>query len=219
MKQRVEGPSLDIVTERCPDCGYGPAAMIRWAAEKQHKKYHRRRECGVPLPAKVSAPNCGVLVVPANDAVALKRLAYEMADAARMEMKKDVASFEYPTRGPSEDWDKNRTVAYLAVRDGHAVGYLVTRLRSKWGVRNLNEPFPAQGILLEEHEARRICLDLAFVANNHRRQGIGSSLIRFVADYNGVSIHGLVHVVPFTPAGRRLAERFSRDGRLFVYGS
>ena len=131
-----------------------------------------------------------------------------------MALGKSYASFALKSAEARRDWERNKATAYLGVRDGAVVGYLVTRNRTAWAVLNLDDP---EGeVTLVEHERPRPCLDLAFVCGGFRRRGIATSLVEFAAIDQGLLVEEFVHLRPWSPDGQRLAERFSRDGRLLV---
>lgn len=197
----------------CPQCGYGPAALSS-PAEKRHQKFHVLWEYGVLLPPDIPPPDNGVLTVPASGPKAHVEVAYKMARVAQMALGKSFASFALKSAEARRDWERNKATAYLAVRGGAVVGYLVTRARTEWGVLTLDDP---EGeVTPSEHELPRPCLDLAFVCGGFRRQGIATQLVEVAATDQGLPADEFLHLLPFSKDGRAFAERFSREGRLLV---
>lgn len=140
-----------------------------------------------------------------------------MADVAKFAMHKDVASFEWPRRGRSGDWERNAATAFLAVVRRSVVGYLVTRLRSAWAVRDFDHPPEAREIPLEVHSERLPSFDLAFVCESFHHRGIALALMRYAAKHYGMAADEVVHLRPFTVEGEALAQRFG-GSRLRVAG-
>ena len=197
----------------CPQCGYGPAALSS-SAEKRHQKFHVPWEYGVLLPPDILPPDNGVLRVPANGPKRQVELAFKMARVAQMALGKSFASFALRSAEAKRDWESSRAIAYLAVRDDAVIGYLVSRVRTAWGVFDLDDH---EGeVTVTEHAQPRPCLDMVFVCGGFRRQGIATSLVEFAAIDQRIPTDKFLHLLPWSPDGRRFADRFSRDGRLLV---
>lgn len=200
--------------DQCAQCGYGPVAMAEGNAKRRHAEHHARWASGIQLPPGISPPDEGVLVVRGNGPTPIRRFAWEMAGVAKLALGHDVPSFEFPRTRKSEDWDRYQTTAYLAVRDGAAIGYVVVRWRFRWGVMDIDNR--ETEIQLQDHAERRPCVDLAFVCDGYQERRIASALVRDIADDCGFSEVELAHTVPFTHLDWFLARRFSVGGRLLV---
>ena len=139
-----------------------------------------------------------------------------MARLSQRELDYEVPSFRHPKWIDWKGWAEHETTAYLAVVDDRVVGYALTRLRNIWGMVDLKRnPYDWMSGPIR-HEATRPCIDMVFVSVRYRGQGIAASLLRFVAESNGVPVDHIVHTYPLSEPGSRLVRGFSVNGRYLV---
>jgi hypothetical protein len=181
---------------QCPQCrGSGSQEGSYWG--RVHARQHRLWAQGIPLMQGIAEPNNRILVVPEHQTpLSFQRLAYRMAKVASKPAHAGAILFCPPSTRlfPCEEWTIYKRTAFLAVRDRHVVGLIVTFL-----------------ILAQENPLRTPLrsISLAFVCGNYLRQHVATSLVLFAAQYFCLSPAEMGWCGPFTTAGSALAKRFS----------
>ena len=200
----------------CGVCRFIYPVILKSVAEREHVQHHEWWESGIPLLTSMSKPEDGHMIVSAISSDADRKLAFQLDRLAQRETDSDRPPFPYPHRSGLEDCNQYNTTAHLAITDGKAIGYALTRWRNIWGlVDAIQNPYAWMTEPIR-HEERRLCIDMVFVSARYRGQGIATSLIRFVARSNSVPVDHLVHTYPLSEPGLRLAKKFSVDGRYLV---
>ena len=181
---------------------------------RQHRKLHKLWANGALLPRKMEEPDDSILIVPANGPSHAVRFAHKMSSIAHRTLPFDFNSFAIGRQALLQDWREYNTKAFLAVELRMAIGYLVTRLVSKWATVCLD--YTGRTVPIKNHEMRRPRIELIFVCSNHRRQGIGTKLVLAAAENHGVTPQEMVWQSPLEEVALPLARKFSNKGMLYA---
>jgi len=158
---------------------------------------------GVPIPAALQTawPSAAIAVVTTVSSIAWRRLAYELAQAARREGRYDTASFPVPLGRGRSDQDSVRTRALLYRHQDVTAGYLVLLdepTAGRYNLRTRQSTDAGRGTI-------RPTVGLVFVACHLRRAGIGRALVQAAAEQAHVTPAELAWWSPFTEDGAALA--------------
>jgi GNAT superfamily N-acetyltransferase len=153
-----------------------------------------------------------LLIVHGNASIRARMLAYRMARLVQRTLGHRYVSFQYPERR-TPDWTQWRTVAYIAIREGVMVGYLVSRMTVAWGEADLTDPDAV--VNTGGHVEQKALVDLVFVCPGFRRQGTASALVQAMAEDRGFPSDGLLWRPPFGSEGLGLVKRFNQ-GKVLV---
>jgi GNAT superfamily N-acetyltransferase len=137
-----------------------------------------------------------------------------MSSIAHRALPFDFNSFPIGRQALLQDWREYNAKAFLAVESRMAIGYLVTRLVSKWGTVCLDDT--GRTVPIKNYEMRRPRIDLIFVCSNHRQQGIGTKLVLAAAENHGITPQEMVWQSPLEEAAFPLARKLSNKGMLYV---
>jgi len=166
---------------------------------RRHARYHDELLNGLPVPPDF-AGDSGMRVVTPFDRVAVQRVATRLGLFMQREAGYDfnLAPSAMRRSHVGDEWTRHDTTCVVAVREGRAVGVLVTsrRARSGW-----IDPTTMASTKDEAggHIGRQI--DGVYVVVEHRRAGIAAQLAHQVAETYAVAVHDLLHNPPFSDAG------------------
>ncbi len=167
------------------------------SSSDNHDRLHMLWREGVPIP-KTAFFRREVAVVETTTPRQWRKLAYECARVAKRDGGYDFSSFDSPAAEPEPSPDRLR--AYLFRAGGRAVGFLsvMDSHRNAW------LDFAA-GKTSDAVESVRPRVNLIFVAERWRRQGVATSLVTAMAEDSGVPLDAVSWGMPFTREGRKLA--------------
>ncbi|MGW4049517.1 GNAT family N-acetyltransferase [Streptomyces sp. NPDC004779] len=140
-----------------------------------------------------------------QSSIAWRRLVYRVAKMPQRENPYDFRSWSHlgaPERS------ENNVRAYLLRADGRVIGYLAARDTDRHRPWNLDYGSPSGDI----DDTLRPRIDLIWVADAYRRQGVGIALIRALADDAGVSVSEVSWSSPVSKPGQQLARRLVPEG-------
>ncbi|CAM5608821.1 GNAT family N-acetyltransferase [Streptomyces hirsutus] len=103
---------------------------------------------------------------------------------------------------------KDNARAYLLKANGHVVGYLVAHDTDHHRPWDLVDESP----LGDADDTLRPRIDLVWVADAYRRQGVGATLVQALADDFGSPVAEVSWSTPISRSGRHLARRLSPSG-------
>ncbi|CAM5469320.1 ESCO1/2 family N-acetyltransferase [Streptomyces viridifaciens] len=195
--QLVQTPS----GSKCP-CG-----MTLRAPEdggNEHAAHHAMWAIGVRAPKNLDWWG-DLAVVTTESPIAWRKLTYQVGRMPQRENGYDANSWSH-LREPEQTPDNVR--AYLLHANGYVIGYLAThdvRRHHFWDLLDESE----NG---DQDDTLRPCIDLIWVADSHRRKGVGATLVQALANDSGCEITDVSWSTPVSNAGLRLARRISPGG-------
>jgi GNAT superfamily N-acetyltransferase len=194
----VNVPSVD----QCP-CGMRPYEHGD-IDDTEHTKHHMAWLYGVRVPRNLEWWG-DLAMVTTQSPVGWRKLAYQVARTPQKENGYDFRSWPYPAESKEDPLNKR---AYLLRANRYVIGYLtasdVDRHR-RWDLVDGSR-------FGEQDDSVRPCIDLIWVADAHRRMGVGAALVQTLADHFGCQVGDVSWSGPVSGAGRRLARRISPSG-------
>jgi hypothetical protein len=184
----------DDLERDCP-CGWQGHGHL-------HDGQHARWSLGIPIPPGMSFDHPIAVV----DTMAPKRwrtLAYECGRLARADGGYDMVSFPHPSGDPEPSEDNLR--AYLFATRSHVIGYLSADDVGN----NAAWDFDPRTSSSNPDPAIRPRVGLIFVADEWRRRGVATSLVRAMAADAGIGVTDIAWQWPFSDAGQTLAQSLS----------
>ncbi|WP_327267247.1 GNAT family N-acetyltransferase [Streptomyces sp. NBC_01218] len=182
-------------------CGMGLKADVNGG---DHAGHHAQWAFGVRVPKNLDWLG-DLVVVTTQSAIVWRRLVYKVAKMPQRENHYDFRSWSHLGE-PEETEDNVR--AYLLQANGYVIGYLAahdTDHHRPWDLGDASEFGKADDTL-------RPRIDLVWVADAYRRQGVGATLVQALADDFGSPISEVSWSTPISRSGRQLARRLSPDG-------
>ncbi|MER8261835.1 GNAT family N-acetyltransferase [Streptomyces albidoflavus] len=171
---------------------------------RAHADHHATWALGVRVPKNLFWPG-DLVVVTTQSPIAWRRLVYKVAGLPQRENHYDFRSWSHLGE-PEETEDNVR--AYLLKSNGHVVGYLTTHDTDHHRPWDLIDESP----LGDADDTLRPRVDLIWVADNYRRQGVGAMLVQALADDFGSPVAEVSWSTPISQSGLQLARRLSPDG-------
>jgi GNAT superfamily N-acetyltransferase len=193
----VETPS----DERCP-CGMS----LRETTEEdtEHTSHHLAWTFGI-RPPKNLVWSGSMAVVTTQSSIAWRKLAYRVARLPQKENHYDFNSWFH--LGTTEVTPDN-VRAYLLKANGYVIGYLAahdTNQHYRWDLVDGSR-------YGEQDDTPRPRINMLWVADIYRRQGVGATLVRALAGDFGCAISDVSWSNPISEAGCHLARRLSPEG-------
>lgn len=185
-------------------CPCGMSLQDRGDGGRGHTAHHAAWAFGIRAPKNLEWPG-NLAVVTTQSPIAWRRLAHRMARMPQRENRYDFNSWSHLGE-PEATPDNVR--AYLLKTNGHVIGYLAahdTSRHRRWDLidgARYGDP----------DDTLRPSIDLIWVADTYRRQGIGATLVQALADDFGCQATDVSWSTPISAAGRRLARRISPEG-------
>lgn len=182
-------------------CGMGLKADVNGG---DHAGRHAQWAFGVRVPKSLDWLG-DLVVVTTQSAIVWRRLVYKVAKMPQRENHYDFRSWSH--LGEPEETEDN-VQAYLLQANGYVIGYLATHdtdHHRPWDLVDESEFGKADDTL-------RPRIDLVWVADAYRRQGVGATLVQTLADDFGSPISEVSWSTPISRSGRQLARRLSPDG-------
>ncbi|MFF5931591.1 GNAT family N-acetyltransferase [Streptomyces hydrogenans] len=170
----------------------------------EHAGHHATWALGVRVPKNLFWPG-DLAVVTTQSPIAWRRLVYKVAGMPQRENHYDFRSWSHLGE-PEETEDNVR--AYLLQSNGHVVGYLSAHDTDHHQPWDLREESP----LGDADDTLRPRVDLIWVADTYRRQGVGATLVQALADDFGAPVTEVSWSTPISRSGLQLARRLSPDG-------
>ncbi|MFJ3575882.1 GNAT family N-acetyltransferase [Streptomyces rubiginosohelvolus] len=171
---------------------------------REHADHHAAWALGVRVPKNLDWLG-DLAVVTTQSPIAWRRLAYKVAKMPQRESHYDFPSWTHLGE-PEESEDNVR--AYLLKAKGHVVGYLAahdTYYHRSWDLVD-ESPFG------DADDTVRPRIELIWVADAYRRQGVGAMLVQALADDFGCPVAEVSWSTPISRSGRQLARRLSPGG-------
>jgi GNAT superfamily N-acetyltransferase len=171
---------------------------------REHADHHAQWALGVRVPKSLDWLG-DLAVVTTQSPIAWRRIVYKVAKMPQSENHYDFRSWSHLGE-PQKTEDNVR--AYLLKADGHVIGYLAARdtgHHRPWDLAYDSQCGDADDTL-------RPRIDLIWVADAYRRQGVGAALVRALADDFGAPVTEVSWSAPISELGRELARRLSPDG-------
>ena len=141
-----------------------------------------------------------IICVTSFDTLALRRRAEAVARRAKRDTPYDFSAYH------TTDTEGNPHI-YIAIRDERAIGFLALARLGRAG-RVTWEAFD-QGGSVEMQPSPAWTVLMVWVHPNLQQQGLGRQLVTAAAAERRQNVDDLVWLLPFTEAGRRLAQRLS----------
>ncbi|MEU4068404.1 GNAT family N-acetyltransferase [Streptomyces wedmorensis] len=185
------------------DCRCGMSLEADWNS-REHTDHHAAWAFGLRVPKNLDWLG-DLAVVTTQSPIAWRNLAYQVARLPQKENHYDFRSWSHLGE-PEETEDNVR--AYLLKANGYVVGYLVahdTDHHRPWNMVDSSEFGDADGTL-------RARIDLIWVADAYRRQGLGATLVQALADDFGCQVTDVSWSSPISTAGLSLARQLSPEG-------
>lgn len=197
LARKATNPSVRVTQEHrleaCPDCGLGYAHGYG-----PDERYHRRvHDVAINGPRTKVAD--GWHFITYQSRMSVQRLAQAAASLARYDTGYDFVSY----CGVKKKLDEFKTIAVIRVLDGRVSGLLVSRERKceyKVSLDTFREDRleswrPTKGEHVEPHPRRAV--DMIWVVKKRRRQGLGSGLLKALAEHCQVRPEDIAHMTPF----------------------
>ncbi|GHG63190.1 GNAT family N-acetyltransferase [Streptomyces griseocarneus] len=186
------------------DCRCGMSLKEDWNSGREHADHHAAWTFGVRV-----AKNLGWLgdlaVVTTQSPIAWRKLAYKVARMPQKENHYDFRSWSHIGE-PEETEDNVR--AYLLKANGHVIGYLAARDTGHHRPWDLVDDSPYG----DADDTLRPQISLVWVAGAYRRQRVGATLVKALADDFGSSVAEVSWSTPISESGTQLARRLSPEG-------
>lgn len=170
----------------------------------RHSAHHMAWALGIPVPKSLDWWG-DLAVVTTQSPIAWRKLAYRVGRMPQRENRYDFNSWSHLSE-PEQSPDNNR--AYLLKANGYVIGYLAahdTSEHSRWNLM-ADSPRGDQDLTLRPR------IDLIWVANAYRRNGLGALLVQSLAEEFGCQIADVSWSTPISDAGQALARQLSPGG-------
>ncbi|GJF31738.1 hypothetical protein KNE206_44380 [Kitasatospora sp. NE20-6] len=170
---------------------------------KEHASHHGAWAFGVRVPRNLDWW-ADLAVVTTESPIAWRKLTHQVGQMPQRENHYDFNSWSdlaEPRKSPEN------VRAYLLKANEYVIGYLAAR------DTNQHRPWDLDGSEFgDEDGTLRPLIDLIWVADSYRRQGVGANLVQALADDFGCRVTDVSWSWPVSAAGRRLARRVSPGG-------
>ncbi|WP_435107188.1 GNAT family N-acetyltransferase [Nocardiopsis synnemataformans] len=171
---------------------------------KRHATHHAAWTFGIRAPKNLMWWGSLALVT-TQSPITWRKLVYQVARMPQRENHYDLNSWSH--LGEVEVTPDN-VRAYLLKANGYVIGYLAahdTNQHHHWNLIDRS----GRG---DQDDTLRPRIDLVWVANVYRRQGVGATLVQALADDFGCKVTDVSWSTPISDAGLRLARRISPEG-------
>ncbi|MEV1009850.1 GNAT family N-acetyltransferase [Streptomyces sp. NPDC049881] len=185
------------------DCPCGMSLRDLENGSKGHAIHHAAWTFGIRAPKNLEWWD-DLAVVTTQSPIAWRKLTYQVARMPQRENQYDFNSWSHLSE-PMQTASNVR--AYLLQANGYVIGYLAAQDINQHHRWNLIEG-SQHG---EQDNTLRPCVDLIWVADFYRRQGVGATLVQALADDFGCQVTDVSWSSPLSDAGRRLARRISPE--------
>ncbi|WP_411084513.1 GNAT family N-acetyltransferase [Streptomyces sp. cmx-18-6] len=185
-------------------CGCGMSLKGDWDGGREHAVHHAAWALGLRIPKNLDWLG-DMAVVTTQSPIMWRRLAYQVARMPQKENHYDFRSWSHIGE-PRETEDNVR--AYLSKANGYVIGYLAAHDAGRhrpWDLVHSSR-------YGDEDNTSRPSIDLVWVADAYRRQGVGATLVQALADDFGCQVTDVSWSTPVSDAGRHLARRVSPKG-------
>ncbi|MEU6310232.1 GNAT family N-acetyltransferase [Streptomyces sp. NPDC047014] len=185
-------------------CPCGMSLKDDWNGGKEHTSHHAAWAFGIRAPRNLDWW-ADVAVVTTESPIAWRKLTHQAGRMPQRENHYDFNSWS-DLAEPRQTPDNVR--AYLLKANEYVIGYLAARdsdQHIRWDLIDGSEYGDEDGTL-------RPLIDLIWVANSYRRQGVGAKLVQVLADDFGCQVTEVSWSHPVSAAGQRLARRVSPGG-------
>ncbi|MGW8359242.1 GNAT family N-acetyltransferase [Streptomyces wedmorensis] len=186
------------------DCRCGRSLKDDWDSGQEHADHHTQWALGVRVPKNLDWLG-DLAVVTTQSPIAWRRLVSKVARLPQRENHYDFSSWSHLGE-PEETEDNVR--AYLVKANGYVIGYLAARDTNDHRSWDLVDGSRYGDV----DETMRPRIDLVWVADVYRRQGVGATLVQALADDFGSPVAEVSWSTPISRSGRQLARRLSPDG-------
>ena len=186
------------------DCPCGMSLQEPTDDGKAHTAHHAAWAFGAQVPKNLEW-SADLAVVTTQSPIAWRRLAYKVA---RMPQKENHYDFRSWSHLGEPELTPDNMRAYLLKANGCVIGYLSahdTNQHLRWDLIDGSR-------YGDEDDALRPRINLIWVADVYRRQGIGTTLVQALADDFGCQVADVSWSSPISYAGRHLARRLSPEG-------
>ncbi|MFF0451112.1 GNAT family N-acetyltransferase [Streptomyces sp. NPDC004609] len=185
-------------------CRCGGTLEEGWNDGREHADHHAQWALGLRAPKNLDWLG-DLAVVTTLSPIAWRKLVSAVARVPQRENHYDFSSWSHDGE-PEETEDNVR--AYLLKANGYVIGYLAAHDTSRHRFWDLTEGSPYG----ERDDTVRPRIDLVWVADAYRRQGVGAALVQALADGFGSSVVEVSWSAPISRSGLRLARRLSPGG-------
>ncbi|MFD0292006.1 GNAT family N-acetyltransferase [Streptomyces sp. NPDC127118] len=194
----------EVTTPDPSPCPCGMTLQDLVGGSNEHTDHHTAWTFGIRAPKNLEWQS-DLAVVTAQSPISWRRLANRVA---RMPQKEEHYDFNSWTHLGEPEETSDNVRAYLLKANGRVIGYLAahdTSNHRSWDLIDGSQ-------YGEEDLTLRPRINLIWVADIYRRQGIGATLVRALADDFGCQVPDVSWSTPVSGAGRRLARRGSSKG-------
>ncbi|MFH9613795.1 GNAT family N-acetyltransferase [Streptomyces pratensis] len=186
------------------DCRCGMQLEAEWGRAEAHAVHHAAWSFGVQVPKNLDWLD-DLAVVTTQSSIGWRRLVYKVARLPQRENHYDFRSWTH--LGEPEKTEDDRR-AYLLKANGYVIGYLVAHDTDHHRSWDLADDSP-DGDMDDRLRPR---IDLVWVADAYRRQGVGAALVQKLADDFGCQVGDVSWSTPISDAGLTLARQLSPGG-------
>lgn len=186
------------------DCRCGMRLEADWGHAETHAVHHAVWSFGVQVPRNLEWLD-DLAVVTTQSSIGWRRLVYK---AARLPQKENHYDFRSWTHLGEPEKTEGDLRAYLLKANGYVIGYLVAHDADYHRSWDLVDDSPDG----DADERLRPRIDLVWVADVYRRQGVGAALVQKLADDFGCRVGDVSWSTPISDAGLNLARQLSPDG-------
>ncbi|MFB6628143.1 GNAT family N-acetyltransferase [Streptomyces sp. NPDC056374] len=186
------------------DCRCGMSLKEDQDSGREHADHHAQWAFGVRVPKNLTWLG-DLAVVTTQSPIAWRRLVSKAARLPKRENRYDFSSWSHLGE-PEETEDNVR--AYLLKANGYVIGYLAahdTDFHRPWDLVDGSQ-------YGDSDETVRPRINLVWVADGYRHQGVGATLVQALADDSGSPLTEVSWSTPISRSGRRLAQRLSPKG-------
>jgi GNAT superfamily N-acetyltransferase len=186
--------------------------QFSYSRKKPTPRQVKERELGVPVP-KFLVPRIagGFLVTTRTSLQREVTFGRRLAELLWIESKHDFAL--WPRRKYPIKPDPERMLMIAAIRDGRAVGFLITTVVSDWFEVHLG----TREHFYPKVKTRRAAAYGVWTAHQYRRQGIAVELVEMAALVHKIDPREMAWVKPISDLGMSLVKRFTHDGKAYIY--
>ncbi|MCP3820320.1 ESCO1/2 family N-acetyltransferase [Streptomyces sp. A3M-1-3] len=195
---------LAAQTQLGGNCPCGMSLRESGNGDRAHTAHHAAWALGTRVPKNLEWLS-DLAVVTTQSPIAWRRLTYKVARMPQRENHYDFPSWSHLGE-PEVTPDNVR--AYLLKANGYVIGYLTAHDPNEHRRWDLIDGSPYG----DEDGTLRPSIDLIWVADAYRRQGVGATLVRALAADFGCEVADVSWSSPISDAGRRLARRLSPEG-------